>query len=142
MPTLAAAASMLAVIWRCCSRPAAVASSKNGVMLCPLESTQGESLQIELAVHDTMIAEPPEPRPVRPPEEGGEETEDGEPLSRAEEIRRRIQERREQLRREAEQEEEEQAAEKATQRNEYQEAIRAMMNRNRNNDNDAKEQEG
>lgn len=109
-----------------------------------LESNEGESFNLELVVHDTMIKEPPRPEPVIPPggEAGSEPGEGGEPLSRAEEIRQRIQERREQLRREAEEEEGLAEEGKATQRNEYQDAIRSMMNRNRNNDNASKEDDG
>ena len=41
MPTLAAAASIEAVIWRAPSTLWAKASSKNGVVLLPFSSTQG-----------------------------------------------------------------------------------------------------
>lgn len=105
-----------------------------------LKSTEGESLHIELAVHDAMIEEPPRPEPAKPAEEG-KKAGGGEPTSRAEEIRQRIQDRREQLRREAEQAEEEKDEEKASQRNEYQEAIRSMMNRKRNKDEKSPEDE-
>jgi len=110
-----------------------------GARKVTLKSTEGEALQIELAVHDAMIAEPPKPAPAT--DEGESEQGDAEPLSRADEIRKRIQERREQLRREAEQEEEDAVAEKAAQRNDYQDAIRAMMNRNKDNDNESTEDE-
>lgn len=68
-----------------------------------LESSSGQKVELSLVVHDQKIKEPP--KPVRPEPEAPDEDqmgEDGEePLSRAEEIRQRIAERREQLRREA-----------------------------------------
>ncbi len=106
-----------------------------------LKSAKGESLLIDLAIHDAVIAEPPKPEPVVTADEG-EDAEAGEPLSRAEEIRQRIQDRREQLRREAEQEEEEEQDRKAGQGNEYQQAIREMINRKRNNEKEPEDDEG
>ncbi len=108
-----------------------------------LASARGEKFDLELAVYDTMIEAPPEPepRPVpglageeAPGEEGEMPEEDGERLSRAEEIRQRIAERREQLRQEAEQEAEQAEDQRSAQRNDYQEAMRAMMNRHRPNE--------
>jgi len=99
-----------------------------------LVSGSGKELQLELQVHDERI-EPPE-LPVKATEEAAGSEEDqqnaqaepqsGEPLSRAEEIRQRIAERREQLRMEAEADN--QAGEESEQPS-YQEAIRAMINR-------------
>jgi len=105
--------------------------------LVVLESRDGQSLKLELQVHDTKIEEPPPVVPASPAAqaltgEGGDAAEDEEPMSRAEQIRQRIAERREELRREAE----EQQAEGGTQANtarqpskppDYQSAIRAMM---------------
>ncbi len=71
-----------------------------------LTSGSGEELQLELKVHDAAIAQPVQP--VKPKKnEAGEqeaavaENTNGEPLSRADEIRQRIAERREELRRAA-----------------------------------------
>lgn len=101
-----------------------------------LSSGAGEELQLELQVHDKPIVEPPKPaadkktaaaekkaRPV--PEADGEE-----PLSRAEEIRRRIAERREELRRAAEAEQDGQADKVPPP--DYRQAIQSMIN-SRNN---------
>lgn len=99
-----------------------------------LVSGSGKELQLELQVHDERI-EPPE-LPVKATEEAAGSEEDqqtaqaepqsGEPLSRAEEIRQRIAERREELRQEAEAQDP--AAEETVQPT-YEEAIRAMINR-------------
>lgn len=107
-------------------------------------SADGGALDLELMVHNQTIAEPPKPEPP-PPEEDPEADEemldeDGEPLTRAEEIRRRIQERREQLRREADQEREAGDEEQTEQRNQYQQAIRNLVGRKRDNDNEREEQ--
>lgn len=75
-----------------------------------LASADGEEMQLELQVHDAVIDAPPEVRPAaeRAQPEGEEEAvaQDGdevvEPMTRAEEIRQRIEERREELRRAAE----------------------------------------
>jgi len=97
-----------------------------------LVSGSGKELQLQLQVHDERI-EPPK-MPVQAAEEAAGSKEDqqsaqaqlqsGEPLSRADEIRQRIAERREQLRQEAE----DQAVEENVQPS-YEEAIRAMINR-------------
>jgi len=99
-----------------------------------LVSGSGKELQLQLQVHDERI-EPPE-LPVKAAKEpaGTEEEQqaaqaepqDGEQLSRADQIRQRIAERREQLRMEAEADN--QAGEESEQPS-YQEAIRAMINR-------------
>jgi general secretion pathway protein N len=113
-----------------------------------LTSGSGEELQLELKVHDAKIEQPVQP--VKPEKQNAAASEQSsefaensgsEPLSRAEEIRQRIAERREELRREAEpkgQADEqpsasrdqpgEQGAEKADGEN-YQQAIQALMNR-------------
>jgi len=77
-----------------------------------LKSNDGQQLELELQVHDVAIKEPPKPKPVAKAAPAGQnkQTEPGkaksaaaddeEPLSRAEQIRQRIAERREELRRE------------------------------------------
>lgn len=110
-----------------------------------LESRDGQKLELELQVHDVKIEEPPKPKPAKTAqaEEGRDEPvgEDGQPLSRAEQIRQRIAERREELRRE--QEEQQNEADSRTQGNggaqaekkpDYQSAIRALI-RNEPKDN-------
>ncbi|MDT8320628.1 MAG: hypothetical protein RQ826_08890 [Xanthomonadales bacterium] len=72
-----------------------------------LTSASGRELQLELQVHDAKIAVPPKAPPATAGDSSeaaaGERDTDGEePLSRAEEIRQRIAERREELRRAAE----------------------------------------
>lgn len=89
-----------------------------------LEAGGGRRVQLDLMVHDQKIKEPP--RPVSPPaaEEAAAEDGSGEPMSRAEEIRQRIAERREQLREQA-------AANRAEAeqppKNDYQAAIQRML---------------
>jgi hypothetical protein len=92
-----------------------------------LAAGDGRELELQLQVHDAQIAPPP--KPEKKPEEiaaergaaEGESSED-QPLTRAEEIRQRIAERREELRRAAE-------AEKSGDNpvSDYQTAIRSMM---------------
>ena len=74
-----------------------------------LKSTDGQLLELELQVHDVAIKEPPKPKPVakaaqskkiEPDKAKSGAGDDEEPLSRAEQIRQRIAERREELRRE------------------------------------------
>lgn len=76
-----------------------------------LSSGRGEQKQLKLQVHDAMIAEPPRMASDGDDESsetqaGQSEGENDQPLSRAEEIRQRIAERREELRRAAESKEE------------------------------------
>lgn len=94
-----------------------------------LASGDGRELQLQLQVHDSKIAPPPEPKPTAAVAEqsaqnaeAGAEGEGEQPLTRAEEIRQRIAERREELRRAAE-------AEKAgeQQLSDYQTAVRSMI---------------
>jgi hypothetical protein len=96
-----------------------------------LSSGAGEELELKLEVHDAKIAPPPEPKTRKPAEEEqtadaaaapGDQA-DAEPLSRAEEIRQRIQERREELRRAAEAEEETGQAQAA----DYRKTIQSMI---------------
>ena len=103
-----------------------------------LESRDGQSLELDLQVHDVKIKEPP--RPVAPPPSAlatalpGTDTMDvdDEPLSRAEQIRQRIAERREELRLEQEAQQADGASQAAAakqppRRSAYQEAVREMM---------------
>lgn len=111
-----------------------------------LESKDGRTLKLELKVHDSVIEEPPKMGPSAADvalTNAGEDAvpvgEDGQPLSRAEQIRARIAERREELRRQqqgAESDDPAQAGEeqKAAPPPDYQSAIRALMN-NSNKDN-------
>jgi hypothetical protein len=92
-----------------------------------LQSGEGEELQLDLQIHDAVIEEPP--KPVIKKAEDTAEAEDrsadeGRPLSRAEEIRQRIAERREELRRAAE--ENQQQAENSRPAD-YRSAIRSLM---------------
>jgi len=113
-----------------------------------LESSDGQKLDLELQIHDAAIKEPPKPvAAAKKPEVAATRDEqfvdeDGEPLSRAEQIRMRIAERREELRREQEIQQAKQAisaqsqalGSKAAQANkpsDYQSAIRAMMNKSK-----------
>jgi len=92
-----------------------------------LAAGDGRELELQLQVHDAKIAPPPEPE-KKPAELSGEKAAaDGEageeqPLTRAEEIRQRIAERREELRRAAEAEN---SGDKPV--SDYQTAIRSMM---------------
>lgn len=77
-----------------------------------LASGRGEEVLLKLQIHDMAMAEPPKPAPTKSQEsQDSDDTvtdeESDEPLSRAEEIRRRIAQRREELRQAAEAEGEE-----------------------------------
>ena len=63
-----------------------------------------KNLELDLQVHDVAIKEPPKPVAQRSNQsrKGRQQGDDAEPLSRAEQIRQRIAERREELRREQE----------------------------------------
>ena len=109
-----------------------------------LESRDGQKLELDLQIHDVTIKEPAKPKPAvaaktaqtRPGQDEQTADEEGEPLSRAEQIRQRIAERREELRL---QQEEQQAqsgggvdgARAGAKPQDYQSAIRAMMKNNR-----------
>jgi len=72
-----------------------------------LTSANGEELELEMKVHDEPIEAPapvekPEPVEEASAEAAEQQTTESAPLSRAEEIRQRIEERREELKREAE----------------------------------------
>jgi len=105
-----------------------------------LESRDGQSLELDLQVHDAAIKEPPKPVAAAPATAaaagdgpGAQAADDGEePLSRAEQIRQRIAERREELRLEQEAQQSQNRTQvaapgKATTPSDYQSAIRAMM---------------
>jgi len=116
-----------------------------------LESSDGQKLDLDLQVHDAAIKQPPKPvAPVAAAQAAstqreqavGEDGEDGQPLSRAEQIRMRIAERREELRREQEIQQAKQGlsaqsqalgsgTNQAANPQNYQNAIRAMMSRNK-----------
>lgn len=96
-----------------------------------LSSGGGEEIQLMLEVHGVAIAEPPKPEPSKAEKKPGKDSPaqqgDDQPLSRAEEIRQRIAERREELRRAAEENEQGEQDEQPS----YQEAIQAMMGNKR-----------
>ena len=119
-----------------------------------LTSRGGETLKLELKVHDVKIEEPPKVEVPSVAEvalaaAGVEDVavdEDGEPMSRAEQIRARIAERREELRRQQAGETDGQAengeeTKKAAPPPDYQSAIRSLMNNRAkdNNSNDEKD---
>ncbi len=101
-----------------------------------LESRDGQKLDLDLQVHDIKIKEPPKPAvpaktaQTKPGQGGKMDAEDEQPLSRAEQIRQRIAERREELRLEQEEQQAQSGAKAAKPRNQYQDAIRAMMKNN------------
>ena len=118
-----------------------------------LQSRDGQSLDLELQVHDLAIKQPPKPvvpvKTARAEPVQGEQVidEDGQPLSRAEQIRIRIAERREQLRREQEAQQARmnrgeapagRDKEAAKQQN-YQNALRTMMRNKGKSQNDKKD---
>ncbi len=128
-----------------------------------LESMNGQTLQLELEIHDAKIQQPPKPAPEPASREvanvsaeaSAEQGQppaavaDGEdePLSRAEQIRQRIAERREELRRE--QEDQQQQMKQRTSRaasapgnNAYQNAIRARINNQRKDKSSDDNEEG
>ncbi len=107
-----------------------------------LSSGGGEEIQLKLEVHGVAMAEPPKPKPPKAGKSGKDSPArqgEDQPLSRAEEIRQRIAERREELRRAAE--EDEQGGQAS-----YQQAIQAMMGKKRQekskNEQDNKEKDG
>lgn len=110
-----------------------------------LESLDGQMLKLELQVHDVKIKEPPKPvaqarkSQAKPGQPEQIVDEGGQPLSRAEQIRQRIAERRDELRREQEDKQSQQAQNnvrssgtaKAAKPQDYSSAIRALMQKNR-----------
>lgn len=110
-----------------------------------LASLDGESMELDLQVNQRKIAEPPKPEPA--PEVAAAATTNGaaaeqgqgeaeKPLTRAEEIRQRIAERREELRRQAAENEANGESTGANQRSQYQSAIRNMIKRKNTDEND------
>lgn len=94
-----------------------------------LASGDGEEVQLKLQVHDATIKAPPKPQPqpkvaaeAKKPEGLAGDDESAEPVSRAEEIRQRIAERREELKRAAEEK-----GDTPRKPADYQSAIRQMM---------------
>ncbi len=109
-----------------------------------LESRDGQSLELDLQVHDAKIQEPVAPVVAPNPAnaqalagKGSEETGEGdEPLSRAEQIRQRIAERRAELRQEQEAQQSQNEAQAGSagsksKTKDYQSAIREMMKNKR-----------
>ena len=109
-----------------------------------LESRDGQSLKLDLQVHDAKIeapvvaVAPPPSSPVQAAanQSGAATNEDGEPLSRAEQIRQRIAERRAELRQEQEVQQAQNgspasSAGSGTKTKDYQSAIREMMKNKR-----------
>ena len=104
-----------------------------------MASAEGEEVRLELKVHNATIEAPPKlaettADPSTPGERKVSGDSEDEPLSRAEEIRQRIAERREELRQAAETEE-------AAPPKEYQQSIRSLMVRNREDDSNNDEKE-
>lgn len=115
-----------------------------------LESDSGEQVRLELQVHDAMIDEPPSVKAAREAaareqaqetaQETGQEPDQQEgdrPLTRAEEIRQRIAQRREELRRAAE---EQDGAQAESPQVDYRQAIQAMMAGKKDQEKDESEQ--
>ena len=119
-----------------------------------LKSNDGQQLELELQVHDVAIKVPPKPKPVakaaqtkqtEPDKAKSGAGGDGEPLSRAEQIRQRIAERREELRREQEAQTSQgddrgSKPQKVDNSNAYQNAIQARI-RNSSKDKDSNDDE-
>lgn len=104
-----------------------------------LRSGSGEEARFDLQLHDQVIAEPPKPAPPQQQTESSPDEQGDQPMSRAEEIRQRIAERREELRRAAE--ENGQASSEQPKKPNYQEAIQQMIQGRRTNASDEDEQE-
>ena len=107
-----------------------------------LESDSGEQVRLDLQIHDAVIDEPPKPasndQAQVNSENGGQPEQEVDPtLTRAEEIRQRIAQRREELKRAAE---EGQQPENITPQVDYREAIQAMMAGQKKQEDDDKEQ--
>ncbi len=125
-----------------------------------LESQDGQKLDLELKVHDDTIKAPRKPKPAKAAKTaaGGKAGAAGEPpLSRAEQIRQRIAERREELRREQEDQQAQgrntrgtqskqsngkQAQNKPAAPSDYQNAINALMNSGSNNQTSGEKKDG
>lgn len=107
-----------------------------------LESDAGKQVRLELQIHDAMMDTPPEPAPASPASKAGDTaqnvSDDGQPMTRAEEIRQRIAERREELKRAAEEGGEE--SKPPAKQLDYRQAIQQMMQGNKNQETDESEQ--
>lgn len=115
-----------------------------------LASLDGEVMELDLEVNTRKIAEPPKPAPTVEAETAaaraenggaGGAAEDEEPLSRAEQIRQRIAERREELRRQAEANQSGSNSD-GTQGSQYQSALRNMIRSRRANEEEKKNESG
>lgn len=115
-----------------------------------LASLDGDVMELDLEVNTRKIAEPPKPAPAVAAAAAAAMAEDGgaggaaegeEPLSRAEQIRQRIAERREELRRQAAEEQEGSNA-AAKEVSPYQSAIRNMIRSRKANDEETKNDGG
>lgn len=104
-----------------------------------LESRDGQRMELELQVHDRTIKEPPKPvataisAQARPGNGAKVAAENGQPPSRAEQIRQRIAQRREELRREQEEQQNQTSVRGGgteSRSSGYQSAIRSMMGNN------------
>ncbi len=118
-----------------------------------LASSNGQSLKLKLEVNDETIKEPPKPVVAKKTatansdqatEAGGDS---GEPLSRAEQIRQRIAARREELRRKQEEQQNQtqskaSTGKKVSGRENYKNAIRALMSKNRKDKSSHDKEEG
>ncbi len=114
-----------------------------------LESADGQSLTLELEVNDATIKEPPKPTPAsnKDAQQSGKQAAadsgDGDQeLSRAEQIRQRIAERREELRRQQEEQRAQQAGGANGGTTKYQDAVRAMMRNNSRKKSSEDDEEG
>ena len=101
-------------------------------------SLEGGEMEIDLQVNTRKIKPPPKPEPVNTAaadKEPGEAAGEGDqPLSRAEEIRQRIAERRDELRRQAESRQADSQRSGSSRSTQYQDAIRNMITRKNDND--------
>jgi general secretion pathway protein N len=113
-----------------------------------LESASGEQVRLELQIHDAVIDEPPEvkearevaAREVAANESTQSEQQGEQPMTRAEEIRQRIAERREELRRAAEEGGDAEEQQQQSAPVDYRQAIQQMMQGRKNQDQDESEQ--
>lgn len=97
-----------------------------------LRAAGGRTISKELSVYDRPIAAPPKPKPKPKPQDRDPAAQDADESpeqspSRADEIRERIRQRREQMRSEAAQEEQSRESTTETRRNNYRDAIQALM---------------
>jgi hypothetical protein len=106
-----------------------------------LASRDGESLELDLQVNTRRMEEPEQPEPVADVAQGAAAEESGDqPLTRAEEIRQRIAERREELRRQSEEREADSAA-RPVSTSSYQSTIQNLIDRKRRNEQEKEKEE-